>query len=52
MSQFISPSIFDSMILRLQSFPGGSRTYQIGIQLGEFGGLYQFERRNGLALGF
>ena len=46
MSQFISPSLFDS-IFAFQSFSGGPRAYEIA-QIGEFGGLYQYERRNGL----
>ena len=50
MSQFISPSIFDS-IFCASIFP--RRTSNLSnSSIGGFGGLYQFERGNGLALGF
>ena len=48
MSQFISPSIFDS-IFCASIFPRRISNLS-NSSIGEFGGLYQFERRNGLLL--
>ena len=50
MSQLMSPSIFDSTF---SASIFARRTSNLSkSSIGEFGGLYQFEIRNGLALGF